>query len=94
MYTEILKLKEMLEKEGIPHDFELAYDGYELSYLKAESDRICCAIQCWFSVGHDDDLIEISGLILQKEHVREIGYLTAQDVFERIKNHYNEVNKT
>lgn len=39
---------------------------------------------------------EILGLLTEDETEDDwvAGYLTAQDVFERIKKHYDEVNKT
>ena len=90
---EIFRLKEMLEKENIPFECEehKDFDGYQIGYpvLPRHRKCICSAIQHKFSYGYDDDLIEIWGLSeLDYDDVE--GYLSAEDVFERIKNHYKE----
>ena len=47
-----------------------------------------------FSYGNEKDLLEISGLMTEKEEKETqdtvLGYLTAENVFERIKKHYKD----
>jgi hypothetical protein len=84
-YTEILRLKEMLEKEGIPFVFRPQFDGYTIKY-----DGVCSVIEHFGSYGGDDNLLEIMGLLTKKENTSDnvLGYLTAENVFKRIKKHY------
>ena len=88
---EILRLKEMLEKENIPFEFieREEMEGYQMAYPKfsTSSESIECdisVVQHKFSYGNDVNLLEIWEL--SKDDVE--GYLSAEDVFERIKNHY------
>lgn len=89
MYTEILKLKEMLENENIPFAFAPHFDGYLVHYPEMQ-DFDCSAIQFFGSYGHDQDLIEIMGLMQEGDESDIIGYLTAEEVFNRIKKHWEE----
>ena len=87
-YTEILKLKDMLKKAGIPFKFEEGcFDGYHISYPKAGNERVCSVIEHYGSYGHDKDLLEIMGLLTEEEAAEDdvAGWLTAEDVFSRIK---------
>lgn len=85
-YTEILRLKEMLEKEGIPFVFKPQFDGYTIKY----DDSTCSIIEHTGSFGEEKNLLEIMGLLTKKERADNIvlGYLTAEDVFKRIQKHY------
>lgn len=101
--TEIFKLKGMLERAEIPFEFsDRSYDGcggreyfYQIRYPKAEINAICSVIQCGFSYGGNEDKLEIMGLLTDEERERDsvAGWLTAEDVFERIKNHYKSNGK-
>lgn len=90
-YKEIFRLKEMLEKAGIPFRFRELYEdvprfhGYQLEYFVG-SKRIYSVIEHGASYGHDVDLLEIMG------EADVAGWLTAEDVFKRIKQHYDEVS--
>lgn len=96
MYTEILKLKTKLEDAKIPFEFSNLYDGFHLCYPrenKSEDDtgRVCSVIQHFGSYGHSDDLLEIMGLLTEEESQNDdvVGWLSAEEVFERIKKHYD-----
>ncbi len=101
--TEIFKLRGMLIRAGIPHKFsDRSYDGcdgkeyfYQILYPKAEINAICSVIQCGFSYGGNENKLEIMGLLTDDERERDTvaGWLTAEDVFERIKNHYESEGK-
>lgn len=92
-YKEIFRLKEMLEKSHIPFEFIDRIcgqrKGYQIRYLY-DGECICSVIEHFGSYGNEDDLLEIMGLLTDKE--KEIdsvkGWLTAENVFERIKKHY------
>lgn len=94
-YNEILKLKTMLEEAGIVFDFyprkELhdEWDGYQICY-PAGTRRMCSVIEGALTYGGLCDRLEIMGL-LTKEEIKDgivKGWLTAEDVFARIKKHW------
>lgn len=84
--NEIVKLSKMLDKEGIPHEDMQIFDGLQVNYPNKEN-CICDAICHSFSCGHEQGLLEIMGLT-EDDDVE--GYLTAKEVFKRIKKHYKE----
>lgn len=83
-YQEILKLHIMLLDEDIPHEIERALDGWRISYPSSGLNRVFSIVENRLSLGSIDDHIEIELYSLQ-------GYLTAEEVFNRIKEHYEEV---
>ena len=99
-YTEIFKLKEMLEKDNIPHEFIdrspdwMGRESWQICYPVAKlEDRICSCIQSYGSYGSENDLLEIKGLITDEEYDEYggvLGCVTAEEVFNRIKQHYDE----
>lgn len=100
-YTEIFKLKEMLEKANIPFVWKEHKDnrnGYQILYPVGGVQNICSVIEHSFSYGNRQDLLEIQGLMTKEEeektHDTVLGYLSAENVFERIKNHYQKQNST
>lgn len=91
-YNEILRLKDMLESAKIPFDFSELHGGYHIVYSANGDKRICSVIEHDSSYGREKDLLEILGL-MTKEELEEtqdtvLGYLTAEDVFQRIKKHW------
>lgn len=104
-YTEIFRLKEMLEKENIPFEFEKdeEYKEYIIRIPINESIRkqdnkepLMFVYQGEHTYGGRNNLLEICGgttLEERKEQGEEyLGYLTAENVFERIK--YCYLNQT
>ena len=90
-YKEILKLHDMLEANNIPHEFARFYDGYVVCYQTSGETCVCDAVQHRWSYGSEQDLIEILGLSENGAGIDIEGYLTADDVFQRIKNHYESL---
>ena len=96
-YNEILKLKAMLEEAGIVFDFyprkELhdEWDGYQIIY-PADEGRVCSVIEGALTRGGVCDKLEIMGLLTKEERKDGTvkGWLTAEDVFARIKKHWEE----
>lgn len=89
-YKEIFKLRDMLDNAGIPYMFENGFmNGGALAYPDREN-MICSAIEHDGSYGREEDTIEIMGLLSDEESKYDdvVGWLTAEDVFERIKVHY------
>ena len=109
-YEEIRKLDHLLLEANIPHEFmSHMTGGFQIAYYgtkgkpKAEPGvfsgpgvgAVCSAIETPFSYGHENDRIEISGLLTEEEYESDSvkGDLTAEDVFERIRKHWNEARQ-
>lgn len=95
-FTEIFRLKKMLEEAKIPFQFsENFHGGFHIVY-SFEGKEICSVIEHDFSYGREKDLLEIQGLMTEQEMKEEqdsvLGYLTAANVFERIKMHWTSSN--
>lgn len=93
-YNEIFKLKDILESAKIPFDFSELHGGYHIVYPEGGGECICSVIEHDYSYGREKDLLEIQGL-MTKEELEEtqdiiLGYLTAEEVFQRIKNHWEK----
>lgn len=93
-YQEILRLQKMLEENNIPHAFGRWMDGWMVCYPVARPSEECVidAIEMSGSYGRERDLIEIMGLLTPEEEECDAvaGYLTAENVLERIKKHWEE----
>ena len=92
--NEILSLKGMLEKAKIPFVFSKVFGGYHIEY-PSNTGRVCSVIEHDYSYGREKDLLEIMGLLTKKEMNREqddvLGYLTAENVFQRIEKHWKSI---
>lgn len=90
VYKEILKLDTMLTEPNIPHERVRLMDGWQVWYPSREC-YIMDAIEHRSSYGKESDRLEIMGLLTpeEEEHDSVLGYLTAEEVFERIRKHYN-----
>lgn len=88
-YTEILRLDKLLSEAGIPHTLRRIYDGWQVIY-SVDEVRVADAVQHNFSYGASANLLEIMGLIMPDDDTCDTvkGWLTAENVFERMKNHY------
>lgn len=88
-YTEILKLDKMLTDANIPHTLDRFLDGWQVIYF-VNGNRIADAIQHYGSYGNTENLLEIMGLVNPEETSDSVlGHLTADDVFNRISEHYH-----
>lgn len=92
-YDEIFKLEGMLKAEGIPFVYHRQPDmcGFQICYPEDGENRVCSIILHSGSYGRGEGLLEIMGLLKpdEKECDDVVGYLTAEDVFERIKAHHD-----
>ena len=68
--------------------------GYHITYPNNHF-RVCSVIEHDCSYGRKQDLLEIEGLLTKKEMNRKqddvLGYLTAENVFQRIENHWKSI---
>lgn len=103
-YAEIKKLDAMLNDAEIPHEFGPRFDGYQITYFGKQGKptpkpgcgygsgmgAICSAVEMTGSYGCEDDRIEIQGLLLPEECEEDsvVGGLSAEEVFVRIKDHW------
>ena len=104
-YTQIFKLKVMLDKANIPYEFldrsyidyekhELQYPFYQIIVYEPieyeEPIRIISVVQGHGTYGENLDLLEIKGCLTDKEYEQDsvAGYLTAEEVFKRIKKEW------
>lgn len=92
-YNEILRLKEMLTQHKIPFDFSEFQGGYHICYPNKDN-VICSVIEHDGSYGREKDKLEIQGLLTEQELEETedtvLGYLTAEDVFERISRNFTQ----
>lgn len=103
-YKEIFKLKVMLDNEKIPYEFldrSLCLDNalskpfyqiiiYKKNKQNDEENRLISVIQGYGTYGEGKDLLEIQGCLTIEEYKEDSvkGYLTAKEVFKRIKDNY------
>lgn len=97
MEEEILRLKKMLEDAGIPfeYDDDVFGEGDNLQarqivvFVDDEGNNVD-AIYNTASYGYTEGLLEIMGGLTEKEGSEDsvLGYLTAEEVFERFKYCY------
>ena len=104
-YKEIFKLKDMLEKAKVPFDFfEMdpearkiipEWEHWHINYPH-RGDFIISVIEGIGSYGEQDDKLEIMGGLTKEEAEDNevLGWLTAEEVFERIKKDYLGRNKS
>ena len=94
---EIYKLKEMLENAEIPFEFEakpMCFCRMIQIYYPKIGNVKCSVIESDFSYGSEFDLLEIMGLLTPEEQEIDsvLGFLTAEEVFQRIKRNWEEMN--
>lgn len=101
---EMPKLIEMLKEANIPFEsFSSPFSGKQVCYYGKEGrpepkegvingpgiGAVCSVI---YGYGREKGLLEISGLMTDEEYEKEndsvLGYLTAENVFARIKKHW------
>ena len=91
-FAEFDKLELMLVETGIPYDKERMFGGKHLIYPRKVDDQVCSVVLHKGSYGRHNGLLEIMGLLTDEELECDTvaGHLTADDVFRRIKKHWEE----
>lgn len=95
---EIERLKIMLEAAGIPFKYSRRYSASsntQISYPTHGKQRKCSVIQGQYTYGGKENLLEIMGLLTDEEREEDCvaGWLTAEEVFRRIKLHWDLTQK-
>lgn len=83
--TEMEKLIKLLESANIPFETDTVFGTAQVCYPNCEN-VVCDAICHQYSYGFEKGLLEIMGLTHNGDNVE--GFLTAQQVFNRIQVHY------
>ena len=94
MTKEIRRLLDMLIDYCIPFDITTDACGNEYNQIwyPSKEESVCDVICHEYSYGHDAGLLEIMGLLTEEESEVDsvAGWLTAEDVFERIWRHWTK----
>lgn len=92
MRTEMNRLIEMLNNANIPFELTTDINGNKNNqvWYPSYKNSVCDVICHQYSYGGDKGLLEIMGLLTEEEAEYDsvVGYLTAENVFKRIENHY------
>ena len=85
-FKEILRLEKMLKEKNITYKIREEFGGYHIFYINKKGEVTCSVIEHCSSYGRDEDKLEIMGLLTEEEkkHDDVVGYLTAENVFNRI----------
>ena len=94
MYNEIIKLISMLETANIPFE-QIDFNGGKVVKYPKWENYTCSIIEHNGSYGREEDLLEIMGLLTDEESEIDdvVGYLTAEEVFKRVKEDYENTDK-
>ena len=105
-YKEIFRLKKMLEDANIPFDFfEMdpearkimpEFEHWHINYPN-RGNFIVSAVEGFGTYGEQDDKLEIMGGLTEEEKeegYNVVGWLTAEEVVERIKKLEEENEKS
>ena len=92
--NEMYKLAELLDDADIPYEIVEHWSGTpQVCYPSAGDNCICDAVCFYGSYGYQKGLLEIMGLVDVEEVGESVeGWLTAEEVFQRIRKHYQEEN--
>lgn len=92
MTKEIGKLINLLFDHCVPFEVTTDAEGnkYNQVWYPSKEESVCNAICHKYSYGYENGLLEIMGLLTEEESKVDsvAGWLTAEDVFERIWRHW------
>ena len=101
-YTEIFRLKDKLDAIDLEHTFNdhtiyipeanRKREHYQILLYDEDGDRIVSIVQGEFTYGSNENKLEIMGLLTPEESECDsvVGYLSADEVYERIMKYYGE----
>ena len=78
------------------NDFREVMDHYNTYKVFNNEKRIISIVQGYGTYGEEDDLLEIMGLLTEEEEKIDdvTGYLTAEDVFNRIVKYFKDKSES
>lgn len=89
-YTEMIKLELLLQEAKIPYRIDYVLGMPSVRYYGLGKELICDAICHSGSYGHEKGLLEVMGLTRNDDFVE--GWLTSEEVFDRISEDWNKGN--
>lgn len=89
-YTEMEELEWLLQEAKIPYRIDYVLGMPSVRYYGLGKELICDAICHSGSYGHEKGLLEIMGLTRNGDSVE--GWLTSEEVFDRISEDWNKGN--
>lgn len=102
-FTEIFKLKDKLDAIDLEYEFhdrgaglgERIYEHYQILLHDEYGNRIVSVIQGSGTYGSSDNKLEIMGLLTPEEQEQDgvVGWLSADEVYERIMQYYGSREK-
>ena len=98
--TQMATLAEKLTQAGIPFEtvymdkniFSRAGESVPQIYYPNREDPVCDVICHKYSYGGDHGLLEIMGLVSEDCDDSVEGYLTAEEIFQRIKKDFEKTS--
>ena len=95
VYQEILRLEEMLKDAGIAYQIDRVRDGWHIAFPCNGEKRKCSIREFSGTRGCAKDRLEIAGLLNAEERKYDdrVGWLTAENVFDRIKRDWERRRK-
>ena len=77
-------------------DFREVMEHYDVYKVFNNEKRIISIVQGYRTYGEEDDLLEIMGLLTEEEEKIDsvTGYLTAEDVFNRIVKYFKDKSES
>lgn len=100
-YTAIFTLRNMLAAAGIKYEFKdrsskiIDFENYQIRVYEPKSGKqIISVIEGRGTYGEEENLLEIMGCLTPEEEKddRVLGWLTAENVFERIVKRLQEAD--
>lgn len=88
MKNEIEKLAKLLTNANIPFEYNSVITSRDQICYPSRDNCICDAVCHQYSYGGNEGLLEIMGLVREECADDVEGWLTAEEVFERIKHDY------
>ena len=78
------------------NDFREVMEHYNKYKVFNNEKRIISIVQGYVTYGEEDDLLEIMGLLTEEEEKIDdvTGYLTAEDVFNRIVKYFKDKSES
>ena len=91
-YTEMIRLELLLQEAKIPYRIDYVIGMPSVRYYGHGKNLTCDAICHSGGYGHEEGLLEIMGLTRNDNGDCVEGWLTSEEVFDRISEDWNKGN--